>query len=250
MMTHKFAFILTALLLGSPAVAVGQVPVFYDDFDGGQFLAPPVLGGFSGFTNTESSQGFSGLGSGANVVSGNFLYNPTGDNFTNTPSEKSTLLLTGLPAHTGVQLSFLLAIVDTWSGNSGDFFHVDVDQVGVMDETFSNSDASPQSYVPPPGVLIRGGQNLGFEIFADSLYDMGLDAARFGVIPHTASTLQIDFYATGLDRPANESWAIDNVRVALVPEPSELVLMMAVGLSLFAFATNRRTLAKKWCGRL
>jgi hypothetical protein len=139
---------------------------------------------------------------------------------------KSTIQLSSLPAHSGIQLKFLLAIIDTWDGNAGDFFHVDIDGTSRFKETFGNG--ATQSYTAPPGALIDHNVNRAVEIWSDSLYNMGLDTARFGSIPHTASTLWIDFYADGSnwDRPANESWAIDNVEVDLigVPEPSTLLL--------------------------
>jgi hypothetical protein len=206
--------------------------VFFDDFDGGQAIAAGVSGGFSGFTTTESAQGFAGLGTGANVVAGNVLHNPTGNSSENIPSEKTTLMLSGLPAHTGIDLKFLLAIVDTWDGNIGDYFFVDIDGTQHFAETFTNFSALSQSYVAPPGVLIQSGSDLGFEIYDDSLYNMGLDAARFGSIPHSGATLQIDFHAGGFTwtRPANESWAIDNVEVILlgVPEPATMWLLATI----------------------
>jgi hypothetical protein len=202
-------------------------PLFFENFDGGGFVMAPVSGGFTGYTHTQSVEGFSGLGTGTNVVSGLYLHNDTGDNFTNSPSLKSTIQLSGLPAHTGIELKFLLAIIDTWDGNVGDFFHVDVDGTSVFKETFYNGGSSqPQSYNPPLGVAIERNVNRAVEGWLDSLYNMGLDTQHFGMIPHTASTLRIDFYADGpnWNRPANESWAIDNVAVNLVPEPSGATL--------------------------
>jgi hypothetical protein len=225
-------------MLCSSGNAQSLQTVFFEDFDGGRSVVPPVSGGFSGYTNTEPAQGFSGLGNPGNLVSGNFLHNPTGDNFTNTPVQKTTLTLTGLPFHIAIDLRFMLAVIDTWDGNTGDFFRVDVDGVTRFSETFTNFDFGSQSYVAPPGVQIERGPNLGFEIFGDGLYDLGRDI-RFRFISHSASTLTIDLYAggPGWNRPANESWAIDNVAVALwfVPEPATatmagLALILAGGI--------------------
>jgi hypothetical protein len=108
-------------------------------------------------------------------------------------------------------------------------------------ETFTNFAPASQSYVAPPGVLIQRGPNVGFEIFGDGLYDLGRDTAHFGFIPHTGSTLEIDFYAggPGWNRPANESWAIDNVAVALwvIPEPATAPIL---GLALVGASRMRR----------
>jgi hypothetical protein len=236
---HALRALLLVLFCSTDHVR-SQSATFFDDFDGGRSLLPSVSGGFSGFTNTEPSQGFSGLGNLGNMVSGNFLHNPTGDNFTSTPIQKTTLSLSELPPHTGIQLKFLLAIIDTWDGGPqpgafNDVFRVDVDGVARFAETFTNFDFSSQSYVAPPGVLIQRGPDLGFEIFGDGLYDMGRDLTSFGFIPHAGSTLEIDFYAdgSGWNRPANESWAIDNVLVALwvIPEPATPTML---GLVLIA----------------
>src|SRR4029079_8015884 len=116
-------FVALAALAPTNLEAPSQ-PLFFENFDGGGFVMVPVSGGFTGYTHTQSVEGFSGLGTGTNVVSGLYLHNDTGDNFTNSPSLKSTIQLSGLPAHTGIELKFLLAIIDTWDGN-GDFFHVD-----------------------------------------------------------------------------------------------------------------------------
>jgi hypothetical protein len=227
------------LLIATAPTQVWAVspPVFFENFDGGGFVAPPASGEFTGYTHTQSVEGFNGLGTGTNVVSGLYLHNNTGNNFTNSPSLKSTIQLSGLPAHSGIQLKFLLAIIDTWDGNGGDFFHVDIDGTSLFKETFYNSTGSQtQSYTAPAGVLIEHNVNRAVEIFLDSLYNMGLDTTRFGSIPHTASTLRIDFYADGpnWNRPANESWAIDNVEVDLIgiPEPATFWLMAAAGIGL------------------
>jgi hypothetical protein len=225
--TARIALAIALSALVPTNLPAASQPLFFENFDGGGFVTVPASGGFTGYTHTQSVEGFNGLGTGTNVVSGLYLHNDTGDNFTNSPSLKSTIQLSGLPAHTGIELKFLLAIIDTWDGNGGDFFHVDVDGTSIFKETFYNGSGSPsQSYNPPPGVTIEHNVNRAVESSLDSLYNMGLDTQHFGMIPHTASTLRVDFYADGpnWNRPANESWAIDNVTVNLVPEPSGAAL--------------------------
>jgi hypothetical protein len=231
---RRFALVASLwLLLFSAAIAgksqAANPPIFFQNCDGGGFVTAPTTGGMTGYVNTQSVEGFAGLGTGTNVVSGLYLHNATGDNFTNSPSLKSTIQLSNLPAHSGIQLQFLLAIIDTWDGNVGDFFHVDVDGVSRFKETFYNEGSGSQSYVPPAGVTIEHNVDRAVEGFSDSLYNMGLDPARFGAIPHTASTLKVDFYADGpnWNRPANESWAIDNVGVSLIPVPEPSTLLLA-----------------------
>jgi hypothetical protein len=142
---------LTLLVVVLIAMAAGishaaNSPVFFENFDGGGLVVAPATGGFTGYVNTQSVEGFSGLGTGTNVVSGRYLHNATGDNFTNSPSLKSTIQLSNLPPHAGVQLKFLLAIIDTWDGAFNDFFHVDVDGTSIFRESFYNgSGGQPQS---------------------------------------------------------------------------------------------------------
>jgi hypothetical protein len=239
------------IVVSPPPARAADLQVFYDDFDGGQIIAPGVSGGFSGFTSLAPVQRYGGLGTGSNIMSGMFLHNPTGDNFTNTPSVPTTLRLTGLPAHSGIRLGFLLAIIDTWDGGTAsspnDLFNVSVDGVNVFRQTFTNFNVNTQTYVPPPGGLLSASSNRFAEVFDDSLYDMGLDFARFGNIPHVGDTLQLDFVANGpnWNRPANESWGFDNVRVTLlnVPEPGSL-LSVAV-LAFFALRRVKRDIEKR-----
>jgi hypothetical protein len=82
----------------------------------------------------------------------------------------------------------LLAIIDTWDGDVGDFYHVDVDVDGVslFKESFNNGGG--------PIVCCTGGgydfaQCESVEDFSDSLYNMGHDTARFGALDGAAGML-------------------------------------------------------------
>ncbi len=217
---------LALFLSGAGASSAFAVSVFSTDFNAG---APPE---FSGVTTTEGVQGYAGLGTGLNVFGGNFLRNTTA------PPLKTTLTLAGLPAHTDVTLSFLLAIIDSWDGSGGhgfgpDIFNVTVDGSSILAETFDNF-FDVQSYAPPAGVLLSSGSSVGFAGWPDSAYNMGLDPI-FSNIPHTASTLTVEWFAggAGWQGGGDESWAIDNVEVSVnrtppvssVPEPVSLLLM-------------------------
>jgi len=206
-------------------------PVLGADF---HTLAPSA---FSGITDSVDSQGYAGLGTRAknlsdpdrNVFGGSFLRNASGDNFGGgPPPSPTTLTLTDLPEHTTVSLGFLLAIIDSWDGNGchsptspGDTFNVTVDRELIFSEIFNNSGCGdPGTYEPPEGVTIVEREQLGFntssERHVDSGYNMGLDPA-FNNIPHTASTLTVDWFAGGgtWQGGLDESWAIDNVEVFL-----------------------------------
>lgn len=194
---------------------------FSTDFDSG---APPE---FTGFTTTESVQGYSGLGPIGNTFSGDFLRNPTVG-----PVQITTLTLTGLPAHSGVDMGFLLAVIDSWDGVgcnpqvSPDIFNVRVNGNLVFSEAFENSNCGTQSYSPPAGVELARHVPLGFNPGSinhqDSAYNMGLDPTFQG-IPHTSSTLTIEWFSSGSGWQGNddESWAIENVEINLLGvEPS------------------------------
>jgi hypothetical protein len=62
------------LLLLSVAIAgksqAANLPTFFQNFDGGGFVTAPTTGGMTGYVNTQSVEGFAGLGTGTNVVSG------------------------------------------------------------------------------------------------------------------------------------------------------------------------------------
>ncbi len=120
---------------------------------------------------------------------------------------------------------FLFAAIDSLDGTGtypqGDFFRVDVDGTPFFRESFANATASQvQSYVPPVGVELARRVNLGFGgpdgYYTDSAYDLGADP-RFSGIPHTAATLTVTFVieGPGIQDLADESWAMDELRVVL-----------------------------------
>ena len=206
--------LVSILILSISFSSVLALTEFSTDFNAG---APSE---FSGITTTEPVQGFAGLGTGTNTFGGDFLRN------TSVPPLATILTLTGLPTHNNISINFLLSIIDSWDGIdcgavgfSGDTFNVRVDGSLIFSEVFENSNCGTQSYVPPPGVELARKQSLGFTPtgfnFADSAYDMGLDPT-FQNIPHTASTLTIEWFAGGGWQGGNdESWAIENVKIIL-----------------------------------
>ena len=246
-----------ALALGtlSPAQAV-QITAFHDDFDGGKTVLPGVTATWSGVTNTEPVQGYSGIGTGSNVFGGDFLRNttsniiyPPGINFTSTPT---VLTFNNLPAHQSIDLNFLFAAIDSWdTGQSAgpDYFKVEVDGNVIFNANFANGDPpnpDTQGYAAPPGVQLvsRPFPNLGFGGAHSAAYDLGLDPV-FQSITHTADTLVVKWYAFGpsWQGGSDESWAIENVAVKLnsvVPEPSTLVLLGIGALGLLDCMWRRR----------
>jgi hypothetical protein len=208
-MLFSFAsFSPTTVLVAS----AGPITVFNADFNSG------IPAEFSGITTIEAVQSYAGYGTGLNVFGGDFLRN------SDVSGAATTLTLTGLPAHSSINIGFLLAIIDSWDGlgcfAGPDSFNVTVDGVSIFSEVFDNSnvDCGYQGYNPPSGVELAREVNLGFGFgepyFRDSAYDMGLDPA-FQNIPHTSSTLTIEWFASGplWQGGTDESWALDNVFV-------------------------------------
>jgi hypothetical protein len=169
--------------------------------------------------------GWGGLGSGFFQFNGQMLRNAA----TGSPQPATRLVLSGLPAHSALRIEFLLAIIDSWDGiaeaSAGpDSFNVTVDGTAVFSHVFDNAGAR-SDYIPPPGVLLASGSNLGFgsgQYFNDSAFNMSLEP-RFQCIPHSAPTVTIEFFASGplWEGGNNESWAIDSLRVSLATHSDE-----------------------------
>ncbi|TVS19950.1 MAG: hypothetical protein EA424_06450, partial [Planctomycetaceae bacterium] len=120
----------------------------------------------------------------------------------------ATLTLPTVPGRAYV-VEFDLMIIDSWDGNSTsngpDYFNVDVDGTRVFHHTFTTSGTN-QTYPRMPDV---SGQNFGWGHWNDAIY-------RGISIPFIASanSTAIRFYDGGLQGLHDESWGIDNVRVA------------------------------------
>ncbi len=214
----------------SPANSTMTVPNFFrTDFNG---AVPAQL---TGTTTLSLVQGYAGLGTGPDVFSGNLLENATGgtDLTPGTiPQTATTLTLTNLPTHTSIDVNFLLAIINSWDGvaaviptQAPDFFNVRIDGALIFHGSFDNArQGLAQGYVAPPTVQLTPLPfvHLGFPGTSatpnavDSAWNLGLDPL-FDKIPHTASTLRIDFFAdgAGFQGGTNESWGIDNLNVTL-----------------------------------
>lgn len=206
------------------------ISVYANDFNGPATIAPGVSATLAGTTTTVATQGFENLGPVGNRFDGQFVQNSA----TGNPAQSTRLTLTNLPAHSAIDIDFLLAIIDSWDGNNGsgspDRFNVTVDGTNVFSETFDYQDSFDQTYVAPPSGLLADRTALGFGTQADSAYNMSIEP-RLGAIPHSASSLTIAFFASGngWEGGTNESWAIDNLRVRLLNETIETAEFIAAG---------------------
>ena len=187
---------------------IAHAPVYHADF------AAPLGAEWSGTFTREAVQGYAGYG-------GAGLLLRTGA----TSAAPLRLTLTGLPAHTSVSLRMLLAIIDSWDGavscgHAGpDTLTIRVDGITRLSGVFENSGCGVQTYAAAPYVTLARHVGLGFAgdggYFNDSAYNLGFDPAVTD-IPHTGSTLTIEWYAGGVWQGINdESFGIDNLDVVL-----------------------------------
>lgn len=230
---------LAALVLNASLVTtcMADAIILSTDFESG-------LGtGFSGSGVLTGTQGYSAHGFGSQ-----FLRTQAG----NGASNGISVSLTDLPAHSSVSFDFLLAVIDSWDGvgssHGPDGLSVEVDGTIVFSEIFENSGSGSQTYIPAVGATLARRASLGFaptgSFFADSAYDMSLDAT-FQDIPHVSDSLTIQWYRHSGSQingsssvPVDESWAIDNLSITLngtaVPEPASYILVFLSSLHLLA----------------
>jgi uncharacterized repeat protein (TIGR01451 family) len=155
---------------------------------------------------------------------------PSGRNFLGELSnENLTLNLTGLPAHTQIQVLFDLYLIRSWDGNQlylsngekigPDRWTMKIDGVEQLTTTFTNwiSLGYRQAF---PGIYPYGdypakfasaeSNTLGYMLNGtpmDSVYKMSYAKA------HTADSFTLDLSAYGLQPIEDESWGVDNVCV-------------------------------------
>ncbi len=232
---------------------IAQSTIFSTTFDSG---IPPQV---QGAGVIESVQGFAGLGN-ATTFEGRFLRNTSG-----CPSLPTTLKLTNLPAHSSVDIVFLLAIIDTWDGLRAccgpDYLEIRVDGKRIFRESFMNAFGGGHPYSPRTGVLLAQGIQLGFRSSnvndQDSAFDMGREPRLRG-IAHTAPTLVVEWQAAGqgwhhtcAGANADQSWAIDRLSVILDSGATAAVESVRHGSpanphALLRSRTNMPTLGMTW----
>ena len=195
---------LTATLTPAPVLAPtrsfsGSI-FFEDDFEGGA-----TDGWSNGTTNTAHTDHFT-----------EFL-----GNFGN---DIVSLTLIGLPTHSVVELRFDLYLLDSWDGDGTNCPTCGPDYFGVGHGTslenllLGTFGGRNQSYNATRPVLSC--EHLGFNPeYCDTIYKNLNNAFRF---IHTGNSLTLNFSAMGLQGLLDESWGIDNVRVAVALDPDVL----------------------------
>jgi hypothetical protein len=236
---HRFVFVPIVLLIGMASMA-GAAPldVYSNNFDGTEVMSPGVTGGMGGSGGIESVQGYGSYGFSVNLWR-NATVNPAG----------STILsLNNLPAHDSVDISFLLAFIDSWDSTDGtvtpDYFNVKVDGINVLQITANNQSGS----VNYGGTLLTPVPrlDLGWNWrWGDQGFDMANEPALF--LAHTGNALSVEFFASGAgwQGTSDESWGIENLKVTVnttstsVPEPATMLLFVT-GIAGLAVTRLRR----------
>jgi hypothetical protein len=152
-----------------------------------------------------------------------------------------SLSLTNLPAHSSLQVAFDLYILKSWDGNSPaygrDRFILSVSGApALLDTTFSNNpktntDGSYQDYPAtnsPPWAGIFSTNTLGYSgFFYDGIYRLQYTFA------HTGSNLTLNFRSSLFEGKGtgDESWGLDNVSVATVPQTASANIYRAVEIN-------------------
>jgi len=146
-----------------------------------------------------------------------------------------TLTMTDLPRHQYAHLSLELFVIGGWDGRLSKRGSAEPavwglkihDGPELLRATFSNDSKDGfQTYPDDVNAVSHAGctgaaevTTLGYKAAdgsaADSVYRM-----RFG-FAHTGKHLRLEFFASGLRKPATESWGLDNVKVELLPRPPE-----------------------------
>ena len=183
----------------------GTLQVYGNDFDGHEVLATSVIATRSGVWSTESVQGLSELG-----FSGQFLRNDSAG-----PTVATTLTLDNLPAHTTIDIDFLLAYLESWDGTQiGDWLTVTIDGQPVLQMSVNTTEGT--TFGQTGTALGTTTSYFGQPYWNELAYDMGTASAlRFA---HTAASLTLQVIASGSDWQggSDESWAIDNLKVSVI----------------------------------
>lgn len=227
------AWVFTAALFAESGSSARAETVYSNNFDGLRTMAPGVAALEVFVSGTDSVDGFAGVGPTGNQFSGKFVRNMMYGN----PQNNTRLMLTNLPQHDSISIGFLLAIIDSWDGlitdypqqptYIPDYFNVTVDGQTVLQASYDNA-ATDGIHENPAGVPLAVRVQMGYGLEptnqVDSAYDLSnWDALKF--IPHTASTADIRFFASGAGWEGyTESWGMDNLRVQVHSSPAPSIV--------------------------
>lgn len=229
---------LAGLLCASIASAQAQT-LYTADFESG------IPAGFTGAGFINGSGGYAAYGFGNSM-----LRNWSG------VDQPITLTLNLAHAASNVTLTFDAAFIDSWDGRSGgccnpDLLRVALDGNTVLEHSINNvwgyvpgfGGTAESDPVPAGSVLfVDAGSalNLAGEWNGSSGYDSGIRfALNLGNLAAGEHTIAWAPGGAGWQAGQDESFAIDNVNVAAVPEPSSWLLMLAGLIVTGALAVRR-----------
>lgn len=227
----RLSSVLAAASLFAACQAALAGDVYFNDFDNTPTVASGVSASFS-----------AGAGS---IVPTSATYSAYGNLLSsNSNTIKTELTLSNLPTHTMVDVSFLMAFLDSWDSTNGspapDYFELYIDG-NVLDRYTYNNASGNVTYVGGGTVVAQYVQFDQHNFYSDTVVDMSTAPALS--FAHTSSTLTIGFVAggSGWQGSTDEEWGIDNLRVSVtpVPEPSTYAMMLA-GLGMLGAVARRR----------
>ena len=231
--------------------------IYFNDFEASPVVAESIQVGLSG-GYVRPTDGYAEIGHAGNRFANQFFLSDDSHGLQHEEPTAATLTLLNLPEHEFIDLDFLFARIDSWDavshGSNVDYFSVRIDGRIIFSHTFDWAVVEAESFRPDPGVLLVRDEHLlhSAQGFPDAAYDMSLQS-EFNRIPHTGESVVIEWFADGdlWQGDTNESWAIDNIRVTLVPEPSDLRLWLFAIFSVLMPWRSKRGAKKpslKKCG--
>lgn len=204
----------TLATLAAPASAANLL--YSNDFDALPTLAPGVTAG--GFTNggLEAANTFGSW-------TGNYFANRSLGN----PAAASVLTLSNLPAHSAVDISFILGFLESWDSSnanqafSPDYLKIEVDGSTILDLLTSNNASGSIVNYGGGTILAQNVQANTLTSFSDTLINMASSPALLS-IPHSANTLSlsINAYGAGWQGGTDEAWGLDALTITYVPAAS------------------------------
>ena len=234
--TRWVACLALAAALSAGTASAQSTVVFSTDFETGlppEFSAPGA--------QLAGVQGFAGLGHGSDTFGGSFL------RYDVQAIQDTRLTVRDLPPHDHLSVGFLLGVIDSWDGV--ELLQMRVDDALLFSHWFQLALGDSSDYLAPPGGVLSRGVELGFSLGSyyhrDRAYDMSLEPA-FQDIPHTADSVVVRWSLDAVpggganywQGGADESWAIDHVRVSVRSSTTDAVGTATGGLALSAPTPN------------